>query len=88
MPRISCVSPVDTDTPLHYSPIEVRSYLPSGWNLEEAEGSYDERKRRWRIRVQDVSELDSHLTVEAKSVEKLGRIPALRAAIDRLVRKL
>lgn len=70
-----------------YSPIEVESYLPSGWSLEETDGTYEPKKRCWRIAVQDVSELVSPLEVDEKTVAKLGRIPALRAAIDRLVRR-
>lgn len=76
------------ETPLSYSSIEVRSYLPPGWNLEQAEGTFEERRRCWQIEVQDVSELVSTLEVNQKQAEKLGRIPALRAAIDQLVRKL
>lgn len=72
---------------LAYSSIEIRSYLPSGWNLQQPEGTFEPHKRRWEIEVQDVSELVSTLAVDQKQADKLGRIPALRVAIDRLVRK-
>ena len=73
--------------PLDYSAIELNSYLPSGWSLEAEEGEYLAAKGRWQIDVQDVSELVSTLAVDRSEAEKLGRIPALRAAIDRLYRK-
>ncbi|MCP4203797.1 MAG: hypothetical protein GY769_17905 [bacterium] len=82
------MSPSDRGGSLSYSRIELESYLPSGWSLEEAEGAYEIKKRRWRISVQDVSELVSTLAVDQKAADKLGRIPALRAAIDRLVRRV
>ncbi len=73
--------------PLAYSTIEVNSYLPSGWNLESAEGRYLAAQQSWQIEVQDVAELVSSLIVTQAEARKLGRIPALRAAIDRLYRK-
>ena len=76
-----------SNSELAYSSIEIRSYLPSGWNLQQPEGSFEPDKGRWRIEVQDVSELASTLAVDQKQADELGRIPALRAAIDRLVRK-
>lgn len=82
------VSPSDRSDTLSYSRVEVESYLPSGWNLEETKGSYDPKKACWRISVQDVSEFVSTLAVDQTAADKLGRIPALRAAIDRLVRRL
>ena len=72
---------------LAYSAIELRSYLPSGWSLEAAEGEYLADKRRWQIEVEDVAELVSPLVVEQADADRLGRIPALRAAIDRLYRR-
>lgn len=74
-------------TDLSYSPIEVHSYLPPGWNVEQDEGHFDDRRQRWSIDVQDVSELVSKLEVKVKDADRLGRIPALRAAIHALVRK-
>lgn len=73
---------------LFYSPIEVESYLPPGWNLEETDGSFEPARGCWQISVQDVSELVSTLAVDQSAADKLGRIPALRDAIERLVRKL
>ncbi|MFQ5526786.1 MAG: hypothetical protein ACE5GX_11060 [Thermoanaerobaculia bacterium] len=73
--------------PLAYSAIEINSYLPSGWNLEATEGEYLADKRRWQIEVEDVSEMVSTLAVKQADADKLGRIPALQAAIDRLYRK-
>lgn len=76
-----------SNSDLAYSSIEIRSYLPPGWNLQQPEGSFESQKRRWEIEVQDISELVSTLAVDQKQADMLGRIPALRAAIDRLVRK-
>lgn len=74
-----------TDAGGSYSAIEVRSYLPPGWMLETEEGRSE--PGGWSIDVQDVSELVSTLVVPDREADRLGRIPALRAAIDRLVRK-
>ena len=77
-----------TNSNLSYSTLELQSYLPAGWNLESADGEYEAGRERWRISIQDVSELVSTLAVNQQDADRLGRIPALRAAIDRLVRKL
>lgn len=82
------VSTPDRSGDLSYSTIELESHLPSGWSLEAVEGSYDPKRQRWRIAVQDISELVWTLVVDRKEAELLGRIPALRAAINRLERKV
>lgn len=71
---------------LAYSTIEVQSYLPSGWSLEDPEGTYSGSQQCWQVEVQDVSEFIRTLEVTAKDAARLGRIPALRNAIDRLYR--
>jgi len=82
------VSTSDRSGALSYSTIELESYLPPGWNLEATEGSYEPKRQRWQIAVEDVSKLLWTLVVDRKEADRLGRIPALQAAIDRLERKL
>ena len=82
------MSTSDRSGALSYSTIELESYLPPGWNLEAAEGSYEPKRQRWQIAVEDVSKLLWTLVVDRKEADQVGRIPALRAAIDRLERKL
>jgi hypothetical protein len=86
---------------LVYTEEEVRSYLPSGWRLLAAEdanaeilpgtfGSWDARKRLWRMRVVDNVDFDWPLVVKAADAAKLGdggRIEALRRAMDKLYRE-
>ena len=76
------------DSPaLSYSSVELESYLPSGWSLEEPTGSYEPDRKQWRVAVQDVCEMVSTLAVELDDADRLGRIPALQAAIDKLYRR-
>jgi len=71
---------------LSYSALEIESYLPSGWTLEEREGVYASGEKRWQVTVQDISEVVRVLAVSDQEATELGRIPALRRAIDRLYR--
>lgn len=82
------MSTSDRSGALSYSTIELESYLPPGWNLEAAKGTYDPKRQRWQIAVQDVSKLLWTLVVDRKEADRLGRISALQAAFDRLERKL
>lgn len=72
---------------LSYSSVELESYLPSGWSLEEPAGSFEPDEKQWRIAVQDVGEMISTLAVRLEDADRLGRIPALKAAIDKLYRR-
>lgn len=76
------------DKPLHYTQLELESYLPSGWNLdpERPEGEYDPKKRRWRTTVYDGLDLSWPLEVEAEGAARKGRLPALAEAMDHAVR--
>ncbi len=69
-----------------YTALEVRSYLPSGWNLLAGEGAWRAEEGTWTIAVQDIAEQEWPLEVSARDAESLGRIPALKSAIDRLYR--
>lgn len=76
-----------SDAPFGYTEEELRSYLPTGWNLVgAAEGSWDARKKRWSTRIEDGTDMRWDLSVDAGDVEKNGRIEALRLAVDRLYR--
>jgi hypothetical protein len=89
------------DEPLTYTEDEVRSFLPSGWRLLAGDdpnaelsphtiGSWDGRKRAWRMRVLDNVDFDWPLVVKAADAAKLrgnGRIEALRQAMDKLNRE-
>ncbi len=82
------MSTSDRSSTLSYSTIELQSYLPPGWNLETDQGTYEPKRQRWQIAIQDGSELVSTLIVDQKEADRLGRIAALRAAIDRLERRV
>lgn len=77
-----------TNEPLHYTEAEIRSYLPSGWDLiGERLDPWDPKKKVWRATVIDNVDFDWPLEVEAGDVAKLGRLEALRQAFDRLYRE-
>lgn len=71
---------------LFYSALEVKSYLPSGWNMEAEDGSWNASKQIWHLPVQDVAEQTWDLEVSRADADKLGRIVALQKAIERLYR--
>jgi hypothetical protein len=74
--------------PIRYTETEVRSYLPTGWNLSgDPRGSWDAKKRLWRATVVDNVDFDWPLTVAADDAASLGRLEALRRAMDRVYRE-
>ena len=77
-----------TGEPLRYAETEIRSFLPTGWNLlGDAEGSWDPKKKVWRARVIDNVDFDWPVEIGAGDAAKLGRLEALRQAFDRLYRE-
>jgi len=77
-----------TDEPLRYTESEVRSFLPTGWDLVgEPEGRWDDRKRTWRATIIDNVDFDWPVTVGADEAQQLGRLEALRRAFDRVYRE-
>ncbi|HZF08835.1 MAG TPA: hypothetical protein VFE33_08610 [Thermoanaerobaculia bacterium] len=77
-----------TTEPLRYTETEVRSYLPSGWDLVgNAEGSWDAKKQTWRATIIDNVEFDWPVAVGADEAAKHGRLEALRQAFDRVYRE-
>jgi hypothetical protein len=75
--------------PLHYTESEVRSYLPTGWDLSRdgGAGEWDGEDRVWYLRVIDNVDFDWEVEVEADEVAKHGRLEALRRAIDKVYRE-
>lgn len=74
--------------PLTFLPIELKSYLPSGWGLtEESGGRWDDRRRSWSTEVYDSADNNWTLSVSGSEAEKLGRLPALKQAVDVLYRE-
>lgn len=82
------MSPTTTEAPFSYTEGEIRSYLPTGWNLVgDVEGRWDPKKKTWSLRVEDTADMRWDLPVKARDVEENGRIEALRLAVDRLYRE-
>jgi len=74
--------------PLRYTETEVRSFLPTGWSLSgDPAGSWDAKKRVWRTTVIDNVDFDWPLAVDAGDAASLGRMEALRRAMDRVYRE-
>jgi hypothetical protein len=74
--------------PLRYTETEVRSVLPTGWNLiGDSAGTWDPRKGTWTARVIDGAEFDWPVVVKADEASKVGRLEALRQAMDRVFRE-
>jgi hypothetical protein len=70
-----------------YTPDELKSYLPSGWNLvADGEATWDEKKRRITFRVMDGVDFDWPVTVSEKDVSLHGRMGALEHAMDHVFR--
>jgi len=73
---------------LSYLPIEVRSYLPGGWVLPESElGAWDAKDKVWTIRVMDGADARHTVQVAADAAGSVGRMEALRKAVDSIYRK-
>jgi hypothetical protein len=74
--------------PILYTETEIRSFLPAGWNLiGDPEGTWDAKKKLWRTTVIDNVDFDWPLEVESAEADKLGRLEALRQAMDCLYRE-
>ena len=75
--------------PFGYTEEELRSYLPTGWDLVGAQpegewGDWNPKKRRWSVRVEDTADMPWDIEVDAKAVDEHGRLEALQAAVDDL----
>jgi hypothetical protein len=77
-----------TDETLQYTETEIRSFLPTGWDLiGERQGAWDAKKKVWRATVLDNVDFDWPLEVKPGEASKLGRLEALRQAMDRVYRE-
>ena len=77
-----------TNEPLSYTETEVRSYLPSGWNLtDDSPGAWDPKKKVWQTTVLDNVDFDWPVVVKPDDASSMGRIEALRKAFDRVYRE-
>jgi hypothetical protein len=77
-----------TNETLQYTETEIRSFLPTGWDvIGSQQGSWDAKKKVWRATVLDNVDFDWPVEVEAGEVSKLGRLEALRQAMDRVYRE-
>jgi hypothetical protein len=77
-----------TTAPLTYTETEIRSFLPTGWNLaEDGAGAWDSKKKLWRTMVIDNVDFDWPVEVLPGAASSLGRMEALRQAIDRVFRE-
>lgn len=74
--------------PLGYTEVEVKSVLPSGWSLlEDSAGSWESGKGIWTTRVLDDVDFDWPVVVKAEAAARLGRLEALRLAMDQVYRE-
>lgn len=77
-----------TTDSLSYTETEIRSYLPTGWSLaDDSAGAWDPKKNVWRTTVLDNVEFDWPVEIKPAEVSSLGRIEALRKAMDRVFRE-
>jgi hypothetical protein len=78
----------ETQAPPSYTDVELESYLPAGWALAAGEEHrWDDRRGELRVRVVDMCDLAWDLVVTGDEVGEVGRIPALKRAVERLDRK-
>jgi len=77
-----------TLSPLTYTEIEVRSYLPSGWGIVAGQaGRWDAAQGRWSIEIYDGADNTWTIAIGGEEAARTGRLDALREGIDRLTRK-
>jgi hypothetical protein len=77
-----------SNEPLTYTETEIRSYLPTGWDLAgDGTGKWDPKKKSWQISVLDNVEFDWPVVVKADDAGSQGRMEALRRAMDVVYRE-
>jgi hypothetical protein len=73
---------------LQYTETEIRSYLPTGWGLSSNRpAGWDAKKKLWRAFVLDNVDFDYPVEVKPDAAGKLGRLEALRVAMDKVFRE-
>lgn len=71
--------------PFSYTDDELRSYLPTGWTLDDdPAGSWEPKKKVWSIGILDTTDMRWEVEVPEKSVDESGRLNALKASFDDL----
>lgn len=74
--------------PVLYTDVELESYIPTGWVLADDDTpGWDAKRKGFRVKVIDGSDLDWELLVKKSEVDEHGRIEALRLAVDKLFRE-
>ena len=77
-----------TNEPLTYTETEIRSFLPTGWDLAgDGTGNWDAKKKTWQISVLDNVDFDWPVVVKADDAGSQGRLEALRRAMDVVYRE-
>jgi hypothetical protein len=78
-----------SDAPLHYNLTEIRSYLPTGWNLvnDENPGRWNPKKRVWEVAVHDGADMTWTVRVPTGAATERGRLEALRIAMNKVYRE-
>lgn len=73
---------------LNYTETEVKSFLPTGWSLtRDGAGRWDAKKKVWQLRVLDGVDFDWPVVVKSDDAGSLGRLEALRRAMDEVFRE-
>ena len=76
-----------SDLEVHYTSVEVDSYLPSGWVLVESGVEPRRKEAAWAARVVDIADTEWRIEVTPGEVSRHGRLTALRREIDRVYRE-
>ena len=77
-----------TNEPLYYTETEVKSYLPTGWSLtRDGAGAWNAKQKAWQLRVLDGVDFDWPVVVKSDDAGSLGRMEALRRAMDVVFRE-
>jgi hypothetical protein len=77
-----------TNEPLLYTETEIRSYLPAGWDLAgDGTGTWDATRKSWQVSVLDNVDFDWPVVVKADDAGSVGRLEALRRAMDVVFRE-
>lgn len=72
--------------PLTYTSDELRSYLPTGWDIVGDEPAWDDKKHQLTITVLDNVDFDWPVVITAAAADEHGRMRALDLAMDDVFR--
>ena len=74
------------DEPSEFTVREIVGLLPGGWTLAEPADPGGWQGQSWCIRLVDGADVPHEARVDAKEIERHGRLEALRQELDRLYR--